>query len=229
VSFFKISADAWKVIGWLVTTVIALVGAYPVIAGWLAEFKPTIAVGAVSLAHAPTLQPDTTLAVYVPIQISNDTDDPGCVSDIALLFRNRAGGSEERWFFPVFLVDTPTLADLARHNSPTIGAVKGAFRPIYLEPHSSIREELAFLHRPLTDNSNDILKSGQLKAGMYGIDIFASYGDLSCATTGYERLLRGLAITLPTNSIEAIRSGSVLTPLEAGIDDKRRALMMREK
>jgi len=206
-----------------------LVGAYPVIRGWLAEFKPTISIGAISLAHAPTLQPDTTVAVYVPIQINNDTDDAGCVSDVALLLRNRAGASEQRWFFPVFVVDAPALADLVRRNSPTITAVKGAFRPIYLEPHSSIREELAFLHRPLTDNSSDRLKSNQLITGVYGIDIYASYGDLSCGATTYEPLLAGLSITLSTNGIDAIRSGSVLTPLEAGIDDKRRALMRSVK
>ena len=212
--------------GWALTFVVAAIGAVPVLIGLFTGFRPTVTLGAISIATAPTELPDDRLAIYMPVHLNNSSDNAGCILDIGLRVQDRSGASGQRWFFPTFIASVADIAALIRNDGKTSGAISGVFGPIYLPVGSGLEQELVFMHKPYTDESSEIMRTSDLAPGVYDIYVYLSYSDVSCmGEDDHLLILDELSVNISVANVRSIQNGTIVSPVGGSIDEKRKTLM----
>jgi hypothetical protein len=205
----------------------AWIGGIPQINKWVEGFDPHITIGSIAIAKAPTKIADNKIALFLDVRISNSSNKGGCLSDFAIRLRDIAGSQADKWFFPVFFVDINKFVDQARTGPDTSASIDSSFSAIYMSAASSVEREIAFMHRPHTNEGKDIMTVESLIPSSYQAELLVSTSGLPCVKAANYKLVFDAPIffKLSESLISEVRKGSLVHPADADLDQRRETLM----
>ena len=163
------------------------------------------------------------LSIILSVPLTNNGDEPGCISDIALTLQSKT--LRTQWsYFPAWKISMQRYLEANKNKQDPSQAFEGPLSPVELPGKGTREQVLLFVPRGASSLKLQPLRAQNLSPGeTYVLSVFLLPGNTKCETsTGskYE-LFTSKEFVLEKHHIDDLKNGFAIFPVDVTSDSLR--------
>lgn len=189
-------------------------------------FQPTVSLGSPMLHDRLGF-----LSIILSVPLTNNGDEPGCISDIALTLQSKT--LKTQWsYFPAWRISMQRYLEANKNKQDPSQAFEGPVSPVELPGKNTREQVLLFVPRGASSIKLQPLRAQNLSPGeTYVLSVFLLPGNNKCETSSASKyeLFSSKEFVLEEHHIKDLINGIAVFPVDVTSDSLRETFVRTAK